>query len=137
MSSSSSIDLGIYFGGSSMVIAYSRDDKVSVIVNESGDRSTPTALAITGAEYSVGLPAKQNLIRNAHNTILYSKHFIEQNLQRIDKYFIDKLQVEVKDLSESEIAFLVEKNSKSYELSLSECIEKELKYLNGAYELNS
>lgn len=37
----------------------------------------------------------------------------------------------MKDSSNGEIAFLVEKNSKTYELSLSEAIEKQLGYLNG------
>ena len=65
-----SVDLGLYFGGSSMTIAYWRDNNVSVIVNESGDRSTPAVVAINGSEYTVGLAAKQNMIRNSKVLII-------------------------------------------------------------------
>lgn len=90
-----SIDIGLYFGGSSMSIAYFRDDKVSIIVNESGDRSTPSVLAVNEKEYSVGLPAKQNLIRNSKNTILYAKHFICKNTSQIDSNISQKNDCEV------------------------------------------
>jgi molecular chaperone DnaK (HSP70) len=90
-----SIDLGVYFGGSSMVIAYSREDKLSVIVNEAGDRSTPSVLAINSNEYSVGLPAKHNLIRNSKNTIQHSKHFIGKRLDQIDNHLAQKLECQV------------------------------------------
>lgn len=95
----STIDLGVYFGGSSMVIAYGKPtdspDKVSVIVNESGDRSTPAVVALNSNEYSVGLPAKQNLIRNSINTILYAKHMIGKSLEQIDTHFVEKLACQV------------------------------------------
>ena len=71
-----SIDVGVYFGGSSMTVAYYRDEKISIIVNEAGDRTTPALLALNESEYSVGLPAKQNLIRNAKNTVSFAKHFV-------------------------------------------------------------
>lgn len=90
-----STDLGIYFGGSSMSIAFSRDDNLSIIVNESGDRSTPSILAIEEQEFLVGLPAKQNRIRNSKNTILYSKHFIGKNSSQIDELIKQKIDCEV------------------------------------------
>ena len=94
---STSIDLGVYFGGSSMVIAYSTgSDKNSVIVNEAGYRYTPAVLAIdSNNEYSVGLPAKHNLIRNAKNTILYGKHFIGKKVDQIDNHFNERMDSQV------------------------------------------
>ncbi|RNA23935.1 heat shock 70 kDa 14 [Brachionus plicatilis] len=89
-----SIDLGVYFGGSSMSIAFSKDDKLSIIVNESGDRSTPSILAIEENEFSVGLPAKQNRIRNSKNTILHSKQFICKNSSQIDQSIKQKIDCE-------------------------------------------
>ena len=91
-----SIDLGVYFGGSSMTIAYFRDENSSIIVNEAGDRSTPSAIAINDNEFSVGLPAKQNMIRNSKNTIIQAKHFICKNLEQIDQDLIKKVECEVK-----------------------------------------
>ena len=90
-----SVDIGVYFGGSSMSIAFYRDDNSSIIVNEAGDRSTPSVVATNENEFSVGLPAKQNMIRNSKNTILYTKHFICKNLQQIDSDLIQKLDCEV------------------------------------------
>jgi molecular chaperone DnaK (HSP70) len=45
-------------------------------VNEAGDRQTPAVVAINDDEILTGLSAKQNIIRNAENTILYGKYFI-------------------------------------------------------------
>lgn len=142
MTSTSYIDVGVYFGGSSMVVAYGKPgdsaDKVSVIVNEAGDRSTPAVVALNASEFSVGLPAKQNLIRNSANTIQYAKHMIGKTLEQIDAHFVSKLDCQLKEIDcggggiERQVAFLVNKDSKTYELSLSEAIEKQLAYLNGS-----
>lgn len=112
-SNSSVVDVGVYYGGSSMVIAYvgstgggsagsgggggsgANTDKVSVIVNEAGYRSTPAVLALNENEFSVGLPAKHNLIRNATNTILHAKHLIGKRLEHVDQYFLDRSDCEV------------------------------------------
>lgn len=71
-----------------MSIAYSRDDKHSIVVNEAGYRSTPSVLALSDQEFLVGVPAKQNLIRNSRNSILFAKHFINATsdaiIQRLD-----------------------------------------------------
>lgn len=78
-----------------MSIAFSKDDKLSIIVNESGDRSTPSILAVEENEFSVGLPAKQNRIRNSKNTILYSKHLIGKNSSQIEDSIKKKIDSEV------------------------------------------
>ena len=79
------LDLGVYYGGSSMKIAYLRvspafsksffkqtffkqsrfwkDEKVSVIVNETGDRWTPSIVAINEAEFVI-LFLILNVLRN-------------------------------------------------------------------------
>ena len=92
-----SVDLGVYFGGSSMTIGYCRDDNVSIIVNEAGDRSTPSVVAMNENEFSVGLPAKQNMIRNSKNTIMYTKHFICKSAEQMDADLVKKLECEVYD----------------------------------------
>ena len=91
-----SIDVGFYFGGSSMSIAYSRDDKLSIIVNEAGYRSTPSVLSLNDNEYLVGIPAKHNLIRNSKNTILFAKDFIGKNLNNLDQNLLKRLDCQVK-----------------------------------------
>lgn len=122
-------DLGIYFGGSSMTIAYSRDEKVSVIVNEAGDRYTPSILGLNESEFSVGLPAKQNLIRNSKNTVLYTKHFISKELSQIDPDLIKRNDCQIEMNKNNDIIFIMEKNEKPYELTLDEAIGKKLNYM--------
>ena len=92
-----SLDVGVYFGGSSMSVAYSRDDKHSIVVNEAGYRSTPAVLSLSENEYLVGIPAKQNLIRNSHSTVLYAKHFIGKGLPTASKELVQRLGCEVLD----------------------------------------
>jgi heat shock protein 1/8 len=91
-----SIEVGLHFGGSSMSIAYSRDDKLSIIVNEAGYRSTPAVLSLTDNEYLVGIPAKHNIIRNSKNTVLFSKHFISKNVSNARPDLLQRLDCEVR-----------------------------------------
>lgn len=127
---STSVDLGVFFGGSSMSISYFREDKVTVVVNEAGDRTTPALLAIEESAISVGLPAKQNLIRNSKNTIGFTKNFIGYtDLESINKDLIQKLGCEVIIGEDKQIRFCVEKDDKPYEMSLAEAMEHQFDYL--------
>ncbi len=91
-----SVDLGIFFGGSTMTIAYYRDEAASIIVNEAGDRTTPAIMALNDGEYSIGLPAKQNMIRNSKNTATYAKYFIGcQDLDTFNKDLLNRLDCQV------------------------------------------
>lgn len=127
------MDFGIYYGGTSMVIAYFRDGKNDVIVNEAGDRTTPSVLAVNDNEILIGLNPKQNLIRNSENTILYAKHLIgktsienDENLDQILKKDYCKVRVDEKA---NEIVFDVEKNGKDFTLGVRQVVEYELKFL--------
>lgn len=124
-----SLDLGVHYGGSSMKIAFVRDENQSILVNETGDRFTPTIIAVNDTEFSIGLPAKQNMIRNGQNTILYSKHFLCNDLTKVSESIKKKNQCEVKVNENSEVVFSVEKEGEPYELTLSEVVEKQLKFL--------
>jgi molecular chaperone DnaK (HSP70) len=124
-------NIGLYFGGSSMTIAYYSDNDSKIVVNEAGDRTTPTVIGMNHGEFSVGLPAKQNLIRNASNTVCYSKHFIGVNkLDQISDDLLKKNACQIVEHSEQEIAFEIEKNENTYKLTLSECIEQQIKFMN-------
>ena len=108
-----------------MSIAYSKDDKLSIIVNEAGYRSTPSVLSLNDNEFLVGIPAKQNLIRNSKNTILFAKHFVGKSLDSCQD-LVQRLDCEVKSANETEISFVVEDK----EISLCDAIKKQLEYLN-------
>jgi molecular chaperone DnaK len=90
-----SLETGIQFGGSNMCIAYSRDEKLSIIVNEAGYRTTPSVVSFTDEEFLVGIPAKQNIIRNSKSTILYTKHFIGKSVETAERDLTQRLDCEV------------------------------------------
>ncbi|CAF3018586.1 unnamed protein product [Rotaria sp. Silwood2] len=72
--------VGIRLGASNIVIAYFKDGRSETIVNELGDRVTPTFITFNeGNDISIGLPSKQSLVRNQHNTIIWSPHFVEKH----------------------------------------------------------
>lgn len=51
-------------------------NEAEVITNEGGDRTTPSYVSFTEDEHVIGLPAKQQLARNAKNTIFGVKRVI-------------------------------------------------------------
>lgn len=123
------LDLGVQYGGSSMKIAFVRDETRSIIVNEDGNRYTPTITAINDTEFSIGLPAKQNMIRNAQNTILHAKHYMCNDLTKVHEMVSRKNRCEVKMNENNELVFSVERGEEPYELTLAKCIERQLQFL--------
>lgn len=49
---------------------------VDVLTNEAGDRVTPSYVSFTEDEHVVGLPAKQQMARNAKNTVFGVKRVL-------------------------------------------------------------
>jgi len=86
---------GIHLGNTSASLAICRDGRTEVIANDSGDRVTPSVVAFTDREILVGAAAKQQLLRNAANTVpgvksllgvKYSKSIAPEGpLQTIDR----------------------------------------------------
>lgn len=112
-----------------MKIAYVRDETRSIIVNEDGNRFTPTITAINDTEFSIGLPAKQNMIRNAQNTILHAKHYMCNDLAQVHEMVSRKNRCEVKMNENNELVFSVERGEAPYDMTLSEVVEKQLQFL--------
>ena len=78
---------------------------------------------------SVGLPAKQNMIRNAQNTILHAKHYMSNDLAQVHEIVSRKNTCEVKMNENNEVLFSVEKGEGPYDVSLSEAVERQLQFL--------
>jgi len=101
-----SVVYGVHLGNTSASLAISRDGKTEVIANDSGDRITPSVVAFTDREILVGTAAKQQLVRNAANSvpgvkslmgIKYSKSVVpEGQLQIIDRSGKPAFDVEFK-----------------------------------------
>jgi len=104
--STPAIVYGIHLGNTSASLAICRDGRTEVIANDSGDRVTPSVVAFTDREILVGAAAKQQLLRNAANTVpgvksllgvKYSKSIAPEGpLQTIDRSGKPAFDVEFK-----------------------------------------
>ncbi len=75
------------------------------------------------------MPAKQNMIRNAQNTILHAKHYMSNDLAQVHEIVSRKNTCEVKMNENNELLFSVEKGEGPYDVSLSEAVERQLQFL--------
>lgn len=71
-----SVVYGIHLGNTSASLAISKDGRTSVVANDSGDRLTPAVVAFTDREVLVGAAAKQQLTRNAPNSVANVKRLL-------------------------------------------------------------
>src|SRR5437763_1579158 len=67
------IDLGTTY---SCVAYYESDGKVIIIVNENGNRITPSCVAFQGSDRYIGDAAKTNSGQNPKNTVYYVKRLM-------------------------------------------------------------
>jgi molecular chaperone DnaK len=69
--------IGIDLGTTNSCVAVMEGDKVKVIVNAEGDRTTPSVVAyLDNDETLVGQPAKRQAVTNPHNTVYAAKRLI-------------------------------------------------------------
>ncbi len=69
--------IGIDLGTTNSCVAVMEGDKVKVIVNAEGDRTTPSVVAyLDNGETLVGQPAKRQAVTNPRNTIYAAKRLI-------------------------------------------------------------
>ena len=69
--------IGIDLGTTNSCVAVMEGDKVKVIVNAEGDRTTPSIVAyLDNGENLVGQPAKRQAVTNPHNTVYAAKRLI-------------------------------------------------------------
>ena len=95
--------VGIYLGPNDSSIAIWRNNKVEIIPNESGERTTPSVVSFTKNERLVGEGAKNNIIKNPKNTIYGIREIIGKKYDDPDvQKFIKK------------VPFKIVKDSKTY-----------------------
>src|SRR6185295_13322751 len=76
--------IGIDLGTTNSVVAIMEGKEPKVIVNEEGDRLTPSVVAWDDhGEVLVGQIAKRQAITNPENTIYSSKRFIGRKLEEV------------------------------------------------------
>ena len=68
--------IGIDLGTTNSVVAIIEDGKPTVIINEEGERTTPSIVAFKDGERLVGKAAKNQAITNPINTVYSIKRFM-------------------------------------------------------------
>ena len=87
--------IGIDLGTTNSVVAIMEGDKAEVIVNDVGDRTTPSVVAFTkDGERLVGVVARRQAITNPENTIYSAKRLIGRRFDE-SKTEVDRLPYEV------------------------------------------
>ncbi|KAI3677525.1 hypothetical protein L6452_36789 [Arctium lappa] len=70
------ITVGIDLGTTYSCVAVWRHNRVEIIPNEQGNRTTPSCVAFTNAERFIGDAAKNQIAMNPINTVFDAKRFI-------------------------------------------------------------
>jgi molecular chaperone DnaK len=131
--------IGIDLGTTNSVVAVVEGGKPEVIVNNEGNRTTPSVVAFTeGGEELVGLPAKRQAVTNPKNTVFSIKRFMGRRRDEVKDeeltvpYMVKgegsqavRVEVRGKELSPPEISAKVLRRLKEIaETHLGETVEK-------------
>ena len=102
--------VGIYLGPNDSSIAIWKNNKVNIISNESGERTTPSVVSFTKNERLVGIPAENNKIINPKNTIYGIREIIGKKYDDPDvQKFIYKVPFKIeKDSKKDKPKIIVE-----------------------------
>ena len=73
-------------GTTNSCVAVMEGNKLTVIINNEGQRTTPSVVAFTdGGERKIGNPAKRQAITNPHKTVFSIKRFMGETYDQVTR----------------------------------------------------